>query len=183
MPRTSIDRSFSAELKAPWKKTDSIRTAIFAALYIAITMAIAPIAYGMFQIRISEAIGMVAFDAKYGGRPAAIGVVLGGVVVSLFSPNIGPDTIIGFVSGLLCLGFTWWAGIAFKGSDIGKIVTGLVYTFITALFVGIFMLNMVFGLPAGPAFVGVMIGELISALALGFILLKALERTYSRKKA
>ena len=181
-PRVTKKRSFLEELKAPWKMSDSIRTAIFAALYIAITMAIAPIAYGMFQIRISEAIGMVAYDSKFGGRPTAIGVVLGGVIVSLFSPNIGPDTVIGFLSGVLCLGFAWWAGIVFKGSDLGKLVTGLVYTFITALFVGIFMLNMIFGLPAAPAFVGVMIGELISALALGFVLLKALERTYNRKK-
>jgi len=184
MPRTlNEDRSFLAELKAPWKKSDSIKTAIFAALYIAITMAVAPIAYGIFQIRISEAVGMVAYDSKFGGRATAIGVVLGGVIVSLFSPNIGPDTIIGFASGVICLTFTWWLGIAFKGSDIGKVVAGLVYTFVTALFVGVFMLNMVFGLPAGPAFVGVMIGELISALVLGFLLLKALQRTYLRKKA
>lgn len=176
------ERNFLAELKAPWTMMDTVRTAIFAVLYIAITMAVAPIAYGIFQVRISEAVGMVAYDRKYGGRSAAVGVITGGVVVSLFGPAIGLDTAIGFASGLVCLGFAWWAGIRFNGSDFGKIIAGLVYTFVTALFIGIFMLHMLFGLPAWPAFLGVIIGQLISALTLGFILLKALEKTYQKKE-
>lgn len=176
------ERNFLAELKAPWTLTETVRAAIFAVLYIAITMAVAPIAYGMAQIRISEALGLVAYDAKYGGRPAAVGVIAGGVVVSLFGPAIGLDTIIGFVSGVICLGFAWWAGIKFKGDDLGKVVAGLVYTFVTAFFIGILMLHLMFGLPAWPAFLGVTIGQLISALALGFILLKALEATYKKKE-
>lgn len=178
-----MERNFLAELKAPWTMRDTIHTAIIAALYIAITMAIAPIAYGMFQIRISEALGLLVFDRKYGGRPAAIGVLLGGTIVAFFSPFMVVNIFIGITSGIICVGFAWWAGIHFKGSDLGKILSGLVYTFVTVFFIGYLMLSVVFGMPAIPAMTGVMIGQLISALALGFLLLKVIERTYSRKKA
>lgn len=181
-PRAIKERSFLAELRAPWTIRDSIMTAVFAALYIGVTMAIAPIAYGIFQIRISEALGMIAFDGKYGGRPAAIGVPLGGVIVALFSPFMGIDIVIGLGSGVICTWFAWWAGCQFKGSDLGKIVAGLEYTFVTVFFIGYLLLSRIFGMPAMPAMTGVMIGELISALALGFILLKVLERTYRDRK-
>lgn len=180
-PHALKERSFLAELKAPWTIRDTIMTSVFAALYIGITMAVAPIAYGIFQIRISESIGLLAFDNKYGGRAVAIGVPLGGLVVCFFSPFMVVNIFIGLISGVICTFFAWWAGIQFKGSDLGKIVAGLEYTFVTVFFIGYLMLSLIFGMPAIPAMTGVMIGELISALALGFILLKVLERTYIKR--
>lgn len=183
MPRTlNKDRSFWAELKTPWEKSDNIRTAIFAALYISITMAILPIAFGMFQVRVSEAIAMLAYDSKYGGRPVAIGVLVGGVIVSLFGPSPGLDTMIGIPGAIITLSLVWWFGIYFKGNDLGKIVSGIVFSTIVAFQVGFVLLHKIIGVPAAPAITGVLIGELISAGVLGFILLKALQRTYMRKK-
>ena len=176
------ERSFKQELTAKWTLTESVRTAIIAALYIGLTMILAPLAYGIFQIRISETLGMLPYDRKYGGRAAAIGVVGGGTIIGLLSPHGVVDLILGITSGIICLGFVWWAGIFFKGNDKGKIIAGVIFSLVTTFFIGYLMLHIVFQAPLWEAIFGVLIGELITVVGLGFGLLKGLEATYRRKK-
>jgi len=176
------ERSFKQELIAKWTLSESVRTSIIAALYIGLTMVLAPLAYGIFQIRLSETLGMLPYDQKYGGRAAAIGVISGGIVVGLLSPHGVADLILGIVSGIVCLGFVWWAGIFFKGNDKGKIIAGVIFSLVTTFFIGYLMLHVVFQAPLWEAVLGVLIGELITVVGLGFGLLKGLEATYKRKK-
>ena len=175
-------RNFKQELTATWSLGETIKTAIIGALYIALTMVLAPLAYGIFQIRISETLGMLPYDQKYGGRSAAIGVVLGGTIIGFLSPHGIADLLLGITSGILCLGFVWWAGIAFKGNNIGKIIAAVVFSLITTFFIGYLMLHIVFQAPLWEAIFGVLIGELITVVGLGFGLLKGLEATYMRRK-
>jgi len=175
-------RNFKQELTATWSLGETIKTAIIGALYIGLTMVLAPLAYGIFQIRISETLGMLPYDRKYGGRSAAIGVVLGGTIIGFLSPHGIADLLLGIVSGILCLGFVWWAGIAFKGNNAGKIVAGAVFSLITTFFIGYLMLHIVFQAPFWEAIFGVLIGEVITVIGLGFGLLKGLEATYMRRK-
>lgn len=176
------ERNFKSELTARWSLGETIKTSIIAALYIGLTMILAPLAYGIFQIRISEALGMLPYDRKYGGRAAAIGVVLGGTIIGFISPHGIADLLLGIISGILCLGFVWWAGIAFKGNNIGKIIASIIFSLITTFFIGYLMLHIVFQAPLWEAILGVFIGEIISVVVLGFGLLKGLEATYTRRK-
>lgn len=173
-------RSFKGELTRRWTMTESVRAAIIAALYIALTMMLAPLAYGFFQIRISEMLGMLPFDRKYGGRAAAVGVVTGGTIVGLLSPHGAVDLALGIVSGIVCLGLVWWMGTV-RTNDWWKQLAALAFSLITTFFIGHLMLHLVFGCPIWEAIGGVLIGELITVNGLGFILLKALEKTYAKK--
>lgn len=175
-----IQRSFKKELTQRWTTSESARAAIIAALYVALTMALAPLAYGMFQIRISEMLGMLPFDRKYGGRAAAVGVVTGGTVIGILSPHGLPDLILGIVSGIVCLGLVWWMGTV-RSNDWWKQLAALAFSLITTFFIGYLMLHIVFQCPLTESILGVLIGELITVNGLGFGLLKALERTYIRK--
>jgi len=157
-------------------------TAIIGALYIGLTMILAPLAYGILQLRISETLGMLPYDRKYGRRAAAVGVVLGGTIVGFVSPHGVADLLLGIISGVLCLGFVWWAGVAFKGNNVGKVIAGLVFSLITTFFIGYLMLHIVFQAPLWESILGVLIGELITVCVLGFLLLKGLEVTYRKKK-
>ena len=176
-------RNLKQELLATWSLGETVKTSIIAALYIGLTMILAPLAYGIFQIRISETLGMLPYDRKYGGRSAVVGVVLGGTIIGFLSPHGIPDLLLGIVSGVICLGFVWWAGIVFKGNDKGKIISAIVFSLITTFFIGYLMLHIVFQAPFWEAIFGVLIGELITVVGLGFGLLKGLEATYRRKKA
>ena len=175
-------RNFKKELTAPWSVIESVRVAIIAALYIGLTMALAPLAYGIFQIRISEALGLLPYDKKYGGRGAAIGVIVGGTIIGFLSPHGIPDLILGIISGIFCLGLVWWLGIVFKGNDIGKIISAVIFSLITTFFIGYLMLHIVFQCPLWESIFGVLIGEIITVVILGFGLLKGLEATYKRRE-
>ena len=175
-------RSFKQELTAPWSIRESVRIAIIAALYIGLTMALAPLAYGIFQIRISEALGLLPYNRKYGGRGAAIGVIAGGTIIGFLSPHGIPDLILGIVSGIVCLGVVWWLGIVFRGNDIGKVISAVVFSLVTTFFIGYLMLHIIFQCPLWESIFGVLIGELITVVVLGFGLLKGLEATYRRRE-
>ena len=59
-----------------------VSTALIAAIYVVMTLAIAPLSFGMIQIRISEVLMLMAFiDKKY-----APGLVLGCFIANCFSP-------------------------------------------------------------------------------------------------
>lgn len=66
-------------------------TAIIAALYAVLTIAIAPIAYGAVQFRLSEVMTLLAFY----DRKTVPGLILGCVIANLFSPFGMIDVIIG----------------------------------------------------------------------------------------
>lgn len=73
--------------------------AIIAALYVAVTMVVAPIAYGAVQFRISEVFNHLAvFNKKY-----IVGIVVGVFIVNLFSPFGWYDLVFGTAHSLISL--------------------------------------------------------------------------------
>ena len=68
-----------------------VSTALIAAIYVVMTLAIAPLSFGMIQIRISEVLMLMAFiDKKY-----APGLVLGCFIANCFSPFGMMDAVFG----------------------------------------------------------------------------------------
>src|SRR5690348_16073026 len=76
-------------------------SAIIAALYIAITMLVAPISFGQLQFRIAEMFNhLVAFNPRYMG-----GVVLGVFISNFLLSSVGPiDLIFGVGHTIITLG-------------------------------------------------------------------------------
>lgn len=73
--------------------------AIVAALYVAVTTIVAPIAYGAVQFRISEVFNHLAvFNKKY-----VVGIVAGVLIVNLFSPLGWYDLVFGTAHSLISL--------------------------------------------------------------------------------
>jgi uncharacterized membrane protein len=76
---------------------------IIAALYFALTVAVAPIAYGPLQIRISEALCVLPFFT-----PAAVpGLFVGCILANLFSPFGIYDIVFGSLATLIAAIITY----------------------------------------------------------------------------
>lgn len=86
--------------------------AIIAALYLILTMPLAPIAFGMIQFRLSEALTVLPIFT-----PAAIpGIILGCLLSNLLNPqNLGPiDIFLGTTASGLAAYFTFLLGKRYK---------------------------------------------------------------------
>lgn len=87
------------------KRTDIVQdicfNALIAAAYAALTIAIAPIAYGPIQFRISEIMVLLCFfNKKY-----SIGLTLGCLIANIFSPTASLDIPFGTLATLIaCIG-------------------------------------------------------------------------------
>ena len=95
------------------KKTEYLaKAAVVAALYAAITYAVAPIAYGPVQFRISEALTILPIFC-----PASIpGLTVGCVLANILSTVDPIDMILGPIATLLaCLGTRAARNICIKG--------------------------------------------------------------------
>lgn len=85
-----------------------VRTALFAAVYFVLTVALAPISYGPFQFRLSEALVLLPLLFPVEG---AAGLTAGCLLANIFSPTGWYDVVFGSLSTLAaCLvsvGIRW----------------------------------------------------------------------------
>ena len=141
------------------------RAALVAALYAALTIAIAPLSYGPVQFRISEALKALVLV-----QPWLIpGIVVGTFVANLFSPYVGPWELVWMpltdgLGGLLA----WWIGR--RCWPVGLAT----YALTTAVAVGL-MLHMVAGFPLWFTIGTVFLGEIV-VIPLGWPIARALAK-------
>jgi len=76
---------------------DIAYTGIIAALYAFLTVALAPFSYGVYQVRIAEALTVLPFVYP----PAIIGLFVGCLVANIFGGNGLPDIIFGSLFTLM----------------------------------------------------------------------------------
>lgn len=146
------------------------RAGVLAALYVVLTMMVSPIAYGPFQIRISEMFNhMVDFNKQY-----IYALTIGCLIVNMQSP-LGPiDMIVGtggtFVSAMLI----WLINKHVSSLNRKLVVSIIVPTVIGMLPIAIelhYLQHVPFWLTYGTS----MVGEFISLL-IGVFLIKALSK-------
>lgn len=99
---------------------------IVAALYIAITMLIQPVAFLGLQFRLPEMFNhLVVFNKKY-----FFGIVLGVFIANLlFSPMLWLDLIFGVGHTIICLAITIWVGRYVKNVWARMMINSLVFSF------------------------------------------------------
>ncbi len=136
---------------------------MIAAVYVVLTLVSYPISYGMFQVRISEALLILPYFT-----PAAIPGLFVGTFIANSVGGLGlPDMVFGSLATLLS---------AYLVSKIGnKYLVPLPPVLINAVVVGL-VLNYVLGLPFFMAAMWVGIGQVIACYGLGLPLLLFLEK-------
>lgn len=145
------------------------KAGVLAALYVALSLLISPLAYGPFQIRISEMFNhMVDFNKRY-----IYALTLGCLIVNFQSP-LGPiDMIVGTSGTFLCSVVIWLINKHVSSINHKLIVSTLVPTigmFITAL-----ELHYLQHIPFWITYGTCMAGEFIS-LVIGAFLVKKLSK-------
>ena len=154
--------------------------AMVASLYAVGTVALTPIAYGLVQVRLTDALIALSFIPEMGWG-VVLGVTLGNLVANAFSPYGFPDLILGtvanFLASYLCMKFG--RAKVRHGLFLGTLAASVVI----ALIVGAGLLYGIYRVASpGVCFLAVLAGELISVVLVGSMLVKALLRTKAIEK-
>ena len=144
-------------------------SAVIAALYAALTIALAPISYGPLQFRVSEALTVMPFLI-----PGTVwGVFVGCILANLLGPSAGiTDIIFGSLATLIAAVGTWY----FRKN---KWIAAACPVIANGVIVGL-VLSLTYNLPFFLTALQVAAGELLAVLV-GLVLMKALERADLRK--
>lgn len=148
---------------------------IIAALYIAVSLLIAPFSFGAIQLRLGEILNhLVVFNKKY-----FYAIIIGVFITNLFSPNGPIDLVFGVGQTLLSLGLTILSARYIKSIVHRMIFNTVVFTFMMWLIA--WELNIVLHLPFGYTWLTVAAGEAI-IMAIGIPIMLALNKRINFKK-
>lgn len=143
-----------------------IQSAVIAALYAALTLALSPLSYGVMQIRVSEALTVLPFFT-----PAAVpGLFVGCLLANVIGPYGLADIIGGSLTTLVA------AVCSYKLRSRPNLVP-MPPVIANALIIGS-MLHYIFGVPVAlwACILWVGLGELIACYGIGLPLLKYLSK-------
>ncbi|MEK4487202.1 QueT transporter family protein [Psychrobacillus sp. FSL H8-0484] len=147
---------------------------IIAALYVAVSLLVAPFAFGAVQFRIAEMFNhLVVFNKKF-----FFGILLGVIITNMFSPMAAYDLIFGVAHTVISLLITIFAAKFIKGQVKQMVFNTIVFTFMT--FIIAFELNLAFDLPFFYTWLTVAAGEFV-VLAVGIPLMSALNKRLNFK--
>lgn len=148
---------------------------IIAALYIAVSLLIAPFSFGAIQLRLGEILNhLVVFNKKY-----FYAIIIGVFITNLFSPNGPIDLVFGVGQTLLSLGLTILSARYIKSIVHRMIFNTVVFTFMMWLIA--WELNIVLHLPFGYTWLTVAAGEAI-IMAIGIPIMLALNKRINFKR-
>ncbi|MBC7112853.1 MAG: QueT transporter family protein [Candidatus Methanomethyliales bacterium] len=146
------------------KSRDIAKTAVIAALYVALVWALTPISFGVIQVRVSNAlIGIVPLV----GMPGVLGITLGVLIGNIPSP-LGPIDLLSaiptFISLLLLM----------KLKDRSVLLGLFVYSVILSAWVGM-LLSYTFGAPFLITFIYLLVGIGFATGILGYLVYRTLK--------
>jgi len=133
---------------------------VIGALYVVLSLAVAPFAFGPLQFRVGEALKPLVI--KYPATIPAFGI--GTVIINIFSPFAGVlelafMPLVDVIGGVLC-----WIVARRVGGAFGTYLASLLYALFTAAGVAV-VLSVVAGLPYLASFASVAISEVILLVA------------------
>ena len=138
------------------------RTAIIAAIYAVVTIAISPFSYGSIQFRISEILVLLAiFDPLYIG-----GLTLGCLIANLLGPNGPMDVIFGTLATFLSVCAIYITGKLISNYKLKLFIASLWPTIFNGIIIG-WMLNKLYGLPLFLSMGEVALGEFMVVTVIG----------------
>ncbi|MEK4698400.1 QueT transporter family protein [Solibacillus sp. FSL R7-0668] len=150
-------------------------TGIIAALYIAVTMLVAPFGFTEVQFRISEMFNhLVAFNPRFAG-----GIILGVFISNMFSPLGWYDLVFGVIHSAVTLGIFILICKFVKNIAARLIINSLLFTF--TMFIIAFELNLALELPFLWTWLTVAAGEFV-VLIVGAPIMYTLNKRLDFKK-
>lgn len=148
---------------------------IVAALYVAVTLIVAPFGFTHIQFRISEMFNhLVVFNKKF-----FFAIVLGVFIANLFSPLGVYDLVFGVAQSIIALSITIFSARFIKGILNRMIFNTAVFTF--TMFIIAFELNLALELPFLFTWLTVAAGELV-VMAVGIPVMLALNKRLKFEK-
>lgn len=150
-------------------------TTVFAALYAAGVVFFAPISFGVYQIRVADA--LLALSMIF-GMPVAAGTGLGCLIANVYGGLGIVDIIGGSVANFVACVLAWHVG---KGGIARRFIGGFVETVVITLIVGGY-LSVLFEVPIEIGLFGIFVGSIVAINILGFALTEGLHRSGIAKK-
>ncbi|AFK85093.1 MULTISPECIES: QueT transporter family protein [Thermoanaerobacterium] len=143
--------------------------ALIAAVYAAVTVALAPISYGQIQVRVAEALTIMPFFSSY----SIFGLFVGCIIANMIGGNGIFDVVFGSLATLISAIITYYIG----KSDLRykRYLAPLPPVVINGIIIGI-ELNFLYKLPLVASMLWVGLGELIACYVLGLPLLLYIDK-------
>ncbi|MCD6341998.1 MAG: QueT transporter family protein [Thaumarchaeota archaeon] len=160
--------------------------AVFAGLYFALTIALAPISFLPFQVRVSDILIMASAIV---GISATYGVFLGCILANLFPVGYPPnpiDIVGGSIANLLASYAVYRIAYGRQGKlrlTIASLTSASIITLIVGSYLPFIILpNVSWGDVVWLGYAGVFPGELISQTILGLPLITAVKKVLEARK-
>jgi uncharacterized membrane protein len=148
---------------------------IVAALYVAVSMIVAPFGFTNIQFRISEMFNhLVVLNKKF-----FFAIVIGVFITNLFSPLGAYDLVFGVAQSIIALSITIFSAKFINGIVKRMIFNTIIFTF--TMFIIAFELNLALGLPFLFTWLTVAVGELV-VMAVGIPVMLALNKRLNFEK-
>ncbi|ORX24594.1 transporter [Thermoanaerobacterium sp. PSU-2] len=143
--------------------------ALIAAVYAAVTVALAPISYGQVQVRVAEALTIMPFFSSY----SIFGLFVGCIIANMIGGNGIFDVVFGSLATLISAVITYYIGksnLRYK-----RYLAPLPPVVINGIIIGI-ELNFLYKLPLVASMLWVGLGEMIACYVLGLPLLLYIDK-------
>ncbi len=150
-------------------------TAVFAALYAAGVIFLAPISFGIYQVRVADALLPLSMIF---GMPVAIGSSLGCLIANFYGSLGIVDIIGGATANFVACTLAWHVG---RGGFTRRLLGCFVETAVITIIVGGY-LAFIFDVPVELGLFGVFVGSIVAINILGFALLEGLHRSGIEKR-
>ena len=144
---------------------------IFAALYAVGVIFLAPISFGIVQVRVADA--MLPLSMIF-GLPSALGLSLGCVVSNVYGGLGVIDIVGGAAANLVACTLAWYIGR--RGRGVQRFLGTVAETVAVSLIVGGY-LAVIFQVPVEIGLLGILIGEVIAINIIGFPIEEAIRRS------
>jgi uncharacterized membrane protein len=144
---------------------------IFAALYAVGVIFLAPISFGVYQVRVADAMLPLAMIF---GLPGALGFGLGCVVSNVYGGLGIIDIVGGAAANLVACTFAWYIGR--KGGLAMRFTGTIAITVVVTLIVGGY-LSLLFQVPVEIGLLGILVGSIVAVNIIGFPIEEAIRRS------
>ena len=148
-----------------------VTTALVAALYATVTLALGFISYGSIQFRLSEVMTLLPLISK----EYILGLTLGCLLANILGPGGVPDIIFGTLATFISVYLVYLTGKYMKYKKSTVLVASL-----WPVIVGL-ELNIFFGLPLLLSMIQVGFGQFVVITIIGVPLFKSVNNKYGKK--
>jgi uncharacterized membrane protein len=157
-------------------------TAVFAALYAVLVLALAGISFQLIQLRIADA--LIPLSVVF-GWPVVVGVTVGGAIANVASPmpSVLTDITFGSIANFIASLLAWRIGrLKLKGNATSEFIGCLAATAVITFIVGTY-LALLTQMELWVWWLGIGMGSIISINILGYALVQMLKRTRVKSTA